>query len=468
MFILDTNNSIPLYKQLYNQIRERVLSGKLPANSKLPSVRDLAAELSASRNTVEGAYQELYAEGYIYSIHRSGYFVSVLDQDLAPLSLECKPRRCDHHPQLSPDFRYDFHPARLDPASFPTAIWRKCFLDSLRESSRELSQYGEPQGEWGLRCTIQGYLERSRGVICDPDQIVISTGLQHSLDIVAHMLKANHSSVAVENPGYHVPRAVFRNNSFDVVPVAVDPNGLDLDRLRSGNSTIVYVTPSHQLPMGYVMPIANRLKLIEWSESGANVIIEDDYDSELRYHGKPIPSLQGLRPNGTIIYLGTFSKILSPALRLSYLVLPRSLLDTYHRHFRDYFSTVSLLEQRTMEKFMEQGHWERHVRRMRIVYEKKHDALLQTVEHHFGSRAAVVGQGAGLHVVLQLLDDNPGETEIVRRAEKQGIRLFPFTDTFVTGESASTRILLGFGGLTVGEIDQGVKLLSQLCFEASC
>lgn len=464
MFMLDNNDSIPFYKQLYNQIREHVLSGKLPANSKLPSVRDLAAELSTSRNTVEGAYQELYAEGYIYSKHRSGYFVAVLDQDAAASSLARNPRRRDQDPLPSPNYRYDFHPARLDPASFPTALWRKCFLESLRESSVELTRYGEPQGEWGLRCNIQGYLERSRGVSCEPDQIVISTGLQHSLDIVAHMLKANHSSVALENPGYHLPRAVFRNNSFDIVPVAVEPNGLDLDRLRSGNSTIAYVTPSHQLPMGYVMPVANRLKLIEWAESGGNVIIEDDYDSELRYHGKPIPSLQGLRPDGTIIYLGTFSKILSPALRLSYMVLPRSLLDTYRRHFRDYFSTVSLLEQRCMTKFMEQGHWERHVRRMRIVYKKKHDTLLQAVAQHFGSRAAVVGQGAGLHLVLQLPGDNPGETEIIRRAEQMGIRLFPFAATFVMGESASTRILLGFGGLAASEIEQGVRLLSQLCF----
>lgn len=465
MFILNNTDPLPLYKQLYQQIREHVLSGKLPANSKLPSVRDLAAELSTSRNTVEGAYQELYAEGYIYSRHRSGYFVSVLDQDLAPLSLAHKPRQHDHLPQPSPGFRYDFHPARLDPASFPTALWRTCFLDSLRASTAELAHYGEPQGEADLRCAIRDYLERSRGVICDPDQIVISTGLQQSLDIVAQMLKGNHSTVAVENPGYHLPRAVFGNNSYQVVPVPVDSNGLDLERLRSGRSTIAYVTPSHQLPMGCVMPIANRLKLIEWAESGANVIIEDDYDSELRYHGKPIPSLQGLRPDGSIIYLGTFSKILSPALRLSYLVLPRALLDSYHRHFRDYFATVSLLEQRSMARFMEQGHWERHVRRMRIIYKKKHDILLQAVEQHFGSRAAVVGQGAGLHVVLQLLDGNPGETEIIRRAGQQGIRLFPFAATFVSGEADATRILLGFGGLTAVEIEQGVRLLSRLCFE---
>ncbi|MBT0653979.1 PLP-dependent aminotransferase family protein [Geomobilimonas luticola] len=464
MFILNSNDTAPLYKQLYNQIREHVLSGKLPANSRLPSVRDLAAELSTSRNTVEGAYQELHAEGYIYSRERSGYFVSVLDHDVAPLSLSPKPRTPGTLPQPSPGYTCDFHPARLDPASFPTALWRACFLECLRESSRELTQYGDPQGDWELRSTIRQYLERSRGVICEPDQIVVCAGLQQSLDMVAHLVKGNHSSVAVENPGYHLPRAVFRNNSFDIVPINVASGGIDLEMLTSSGSTIVYVTPSHQLPLGWVMPIANRLKLIEWAASGGNLILEDDYDSELRYHGKPIPSLQGLRPDGNIVYLGTFSKILSPALRLSYLVLPRPLLAAYHGVYRYYFSTVPLLEQRTMAKFMEQGHWMRHVRRMRILYQKKHDTLLRAIAHHFGSRATVIGQGAGLHVVLQLHEGHAGEAVIIKRAEREGIRLFPFSATCATDEPASTNLLLGFGGMAAAEIERGIGLLSRLCF----
>lgn len=464
MFILNGSIPVPLYKQLYNQIREHVLSGKLPANSKLPSVRDLAAELATSRNTVEGAYQELHSEGYIYSRQRSGYFVSVLDHDLAPSSKHHKAHTHRHPPEQVTGYGYDFHPARLAPDSFPVVPWRRCMVESLHESARELTQYGDPQGEWGLRCNIRRYLERSRGVLCGEEQIVICSGLQHSLDLVAHLLKGNHRFVAVENPGYHLPRAVFSNNEFEVVPVAVGPAGLDLDGLKVSGCTVIYVTPSHQLPMGYVMPVANRLKLIDWAETGGNFIIEDDYDSELRYHGKPVPSLQGLRSRGNIVYLGTFSKVLSPALRLSYLVLPGSMLAGYHRLYGDYFSSVSLLEQKTMARFMDQGHWDRHVRRMRIVYQKKHDALLHAVEHHFGAKAAVVGQGAGLHVVLQLLRDNPGEAEIIRRAEQEGMRLFPFAATRVTGETAPTMLLLGFGGMPPAEIDRGIALLSRLCF----
>ncbi len=464
MFILDNNDPVPLYKQLYNQIREHVLSGKLPADARLPSVRDMAVELSASRNTVEGAYQELYAEGYIYSKPRSGYFVSALDQEAAPLSLSRKPTGHERFPGPPSRFKYDFHPARLDPESFPVALWRKCLTDSLRESSLDLAQYRVTQGEWGLRCCIQAYLERSRGVVCEPEQIIICAGLQHGLDIVAQLLKDSHSVVAVENPGYPLPRSVFSNHSYDILPVPVGPGGLDLEVLKAGNSTIVYVTPSHQLPLGYVMPVANRLTLIEWTESGEKYIIEDDYDSELRYHGKPIPSLQGLRPRGNIIYSGTFSKILSPALRISYLVLPHSLIPTYSRLFRDYFTTVSLLEQRALAKFIEQGHWERHVRRMRTAYKKKHDVLLRAVERHFGRRAVVVGQGAGLHVVLQLPGCTLGDSEIIDRARQKGIRLFPFSDFYVTGKPDAGMVLLGFGGMTADEIEQGVALLPQVCF----
>lgn len=463
MFILNNSDPVPLYKQLYTQIREQILSGKLPADARLPSVRELASELSASCNTVDGAYQELAAEGYIYSRPRSGYFVSALDQEVAPQALSGKPGKNDYLPGPPSCFTYDFHPARLDPESFPTELWRKCFIEGLRRNNQQLVQYGEPQGDWGLRCSIQSYLERSRGVACDPEQIVICAGLQQSLDIVTHLLKQNHSVVAVENPGYHLPRSVFNNHAYTILPVPVGEGGMNLNLLKASNSTIVYVTPSHQMPLGYVMPVANRLALIEWAESGSKFIIEDDYDSELRYQGKPIPSLQGLRPTGNIIYSGTFAKILSPALRLSYMVLPYALLAAYRQLYRAYFPSVSLLEQRTMALFMEQGHWERHIRRMRMIYKKKHDILLRAVETHFGNRAVVSGQGAGLHVVMMLPDTLYNEGEIIDRARQKGIRLFPFSEFHVVGQPEATTLLLGFGGMNGSEIEQGIAILAQIC-----
>ncbi|QWV94288.1 PLP-dependent aminotransferase family protein [Geomonas oryzisoli] len=463
MFILNSSDPVPLYKQLYNQLREHILSGKLPAESKLPSVRQMAAELSASCNTVDGAYQELYAEGYIYSKPRSGYFVSTLDQEVAPQSLSGKKGKSNFVPPSQSRFAYDFHPARLDPGSFPTELWRKCLTEGLRRNSEEFSHYGDLQGDWGLRGSIQAYLEKSRGVACHPDQVIVSAGLHHSLEIIAHLLQENHTMVAVENPGYHLPRAVFENHGYTVCPVSVGTSGIELTRLKAGSATIAYVTPSHQLPLGYVMPVANRLALIEWAESGGRFIIEDDYDSELRYQGKPIPSLQGLRPTGNIIYSGTFSKILSPELRLSYLVLPYPLLDKYRRLYRSYNCSVSLVEQKAMACFMEQGHWERHIRRMRTVYKKKHDILLRSVETCFGQRAVVIGQGAGLHVVIRLPETPYSEADIIERAGQKGIRLIRFSDFHATGQPEAVTLMLGFGGMTGSEIEQGITLLSQIC-----
>lgn len=463
MFVLNSNASIPLFKQLYQQIREQILLGSLPSGSRLPSVRELADNLAISRNTVDGAYQELLTEGYIYSKPRSGYFVSSLDQSAAPRSVVTKAYNPGPSRQRAPVYRYDFHPARLDQTGFPTRLWRKFYIECLRETPQELAQYSDPQGDLRLRFSIQDYLEASRGVVCKPDQILITSGLQHSLDIVAKLLRQTHSNLAVEDPGYPLAGAAFRQHDYTITPVPVRPDGIDLELLDASDSTIAYVTPSHQLPLGYVMPVANRLKLIEWASAADRFILEDDYDSELRYSGQPIPSLQGLRPQGNIIYLGTFSKILSPALRISYLVLPRKLFADYQRLFQNYFSSVSLLEQRTLAKFMEQGHWKRHIRRMRGIYKKKHDTLLRAVKTHFGPRALPDGQGAGLHVVVQLPDATRDEAEIIRRSQQKGIQLFPFSWTCAAGKSDVTRLMLGFGGMTTSEIEEGIALLAQVC-----
>jgi GntR family transcriptional regulator/MocR family aminotransferase len=461
MFILNNKEATPLYQQLYLQIRDRIVSGELPAHYKLPSIRDMATGLATSRNTVEGAFQELCAEGYIYSQSRSGYFVSYIDQVLASSSQADHPQQ-DLHPKLAERYRFDFHPARLDPEIFPASLWRKCLTDCLRTNAGDFSQYSEPQGEWGLRCNLQFYLARSRGVHCTPDQIVICSGLQHSLEIVAQLIRGRHQSVAIENPGYHLPRDVFHNNGFNIIPVDVGTGGLNMETLRSTFSTVAYITPSHQMPLGYVMPVANRLELISWSKTGERLIIEDDYDSELRYIGRPISSLQGLCSDGNIIYQGTFSKVLSPALRLSYMVLPHSLLNDYNQLFQNHFCQVPLIIQKAMINFIERGHWEQHIRRSRNFYKKKHEIMLQAIDQNFGRKAKVIGQGAGLHIVLELTESLTDELGFVERAKQKGIRLLPFSEFYVSGEPEANKLFLGFGGMRINEIQKGVETLANL------
>ena len=461
MFILDNKGRQPLYDKVYNQIKNQILSGELPPATKLLSIKNLSIELSVSRNTVEYAYQQLYAEGYIHSRPRSGYYVSLIDPEFLPSShchIGTFPAKVS---ETRKSYSFDFHPACLSPESFPANLWSKLYIDCLKEDSKQLAFYSDQQGDIALRCEIQRYLARSRGVSCDPEQIILCSGLQDSLSIIAPILRENHSMFAMEDPGHFIPKAVFRNHLFSLIPVPVTSDGLDLESLQNTNSTVVYVTPSHQFPLGYVMPVANRLKLIDWAETVGGVIIEDDYDSELRYFGKPIPALQGLHPGGNIVYVGTFSKVLSPALRVSYMVLPHQLLTIYRKLFSDYSTNVPLLDQKTLNKFMEQGYWERHLRKMRTVYKKKHDALIQSIHHHFGSQVNIIGRGAGLHIVLELIGNSLNEEELINRAQERDIRLIPLSRTFLNNNSKNSKIMLGFGSMSSNEIDRGIELLYQ-------
>jgi GntR family transcriptional regulator/MocR family aminotransferase len=459
MFTLNSSDTTPLYRQLFQQIREKILTGTLPAHFKLPSILGLAEELTTSRNTVESAFQELRAEGYIYSKPRSGYFISDIDKQFAVTS-QIVQRKQDLHPKLAESYPYDFHPARLDPVIFPTALWRKCLLDALRAKVEDFSHYNDPQGEWGLRCNIQFYLEHSRGVLCSPDQIVICSGLQQGLHIVAQLLKDSHKEVVFENPGYCLPKELFQSHGFTIIHIDVGLKGLAIHELNALSDAAVYVTPSHQMPLGHVMPVADRMKLISWAKSRNGVIIEDDYDSELRYIGKPIPSLQGLSPDSNIIYQGTFSKVFSPALRLSYMVLPRSFSGNYQRIFRNHLSQVSLLSQRAMTIFMERGHWEQHIRRARIFYKKKHGITLQAIGQYFGDKAKIIGQGAGLHIVLELAKSLEDEAVFIDQAQQCGCRLLPFSDFSISGEPKNNKLILGFGGITIEDIPRGIEKLS--------
>jgi GntR family transcriptional regulator/MocR family aminotransferase len=461
MFILDNKGRQSLHVTIYNQIKSQIVSGKLPGNTKLPSIRNLSAELSVSHSTVEYAYQQLFAEGYIHSKARSGYYVSLLEPEFSLPSLHHTGTPTKHALESEKSILFDFHPACLSPESFPVNIWRKLYTDCLKEDPKQLSLYSDQQGLLELRFEIQRYLARSRGVSCEPEQILICSGLQDSLSILAPILKENHSSLAMEEPGYFIPKAVFKNHNFSLSPIPVNSDGIDLQVLENSNSTVAYVTPSHQFPLGHVMPIANRLKLIDWAKSVGGVIIEDDYDSELRYHGKPIPAMQGLHPRGNIVYVGTFSKVLSPALRVSYMVLPYELLKMYHKLFSNYSNNVSVLEQKTLCKFMEQGYWERYLRKIRNVYKKKHDVLIQAIHHHFGSRVNIIGQGAGLHVVLELVDNFLDEEELIKRALEREARLFPLSTTYLCNNGKHSQIMLGFGGISNNEIDRGIERLYQ-------
>lgn len=460
MLTFSSDDQRPLHVKLYDQLKNLILLGKLPPHSKMPSVRQLSAELSISRNTVEYSYEQLSMEGFIYSKPKSGYYVSSLNQELIPCPSQASLADKSLFEDVMP-CSFDFHPAVLSPDSFPSRVWRKLLNECLQKNAELFTLYSNPQGEIELRYMLQQYLERFRGVSCSPEQIVICCGLQDNLSVIAQILQGAHSALAIEDPGHWLPRSAFQNNGFVINPIPVTSDGISLSSLAKSNSTVVYVTPSHQFPLGNVMPVENRLQLIHWAQTVERVIIEDDYDSELRYYGKPIPSLQGLHPTGNIIYIGTFSKVLSPALRVSYMVLPYRFLSIYQKLFRNYASSVSLLEQKVLYEFMKQGYWERHLRKMRTMYKKKHDTLIQSIERHFGDQVKILGQGAGLHVVLEFTTSRFNEQDLITRAREKDVRVFPISDTYQSDNHHPSRVLLGFGSMSPAKLAEGIELLSQ-------
>ncbi|MCY8235551.1 PLP-dependent aminotransferase family protein [Priestia endophytica] len=307
------------------------------------------------------------------------------------------------------------------------------------------------------------YLYQSRGVECSENQIIIGAGTQYLLSMLCKIV-GRELVYGIEEPGYNRVRFIFKEYGQVVKPIPLDQNGINVTHLKDSKVKVVYVTPSHQFPLGMVMPISRRLELIEWAKETGGYIIEDDYDSEFRYEGKPIPSLQSLDSNEKVIYMGTFAKSLIPSLRLSYMVLPSKLLIEYNKHFIGYVQTVSRLHQHTLKLFIETGQWSRHLNKVRNIYKKKHNALLTAIRAHMDGKVKVMGSGAGLHVLLEP-KNNMTERELIDKARKQGVLVYPVSTFYdQPPHQECPQILLGFAGLDENGINEGVQLLSKSWF----
>lgn len=455
----------PYYVQLYRYIREEIKSGRIPSGTRLPAIRRLSEHLQISRNTIEAAYLQLVSEGYVESRPRSGLYVLKLEeeffmeeetkQELASLN------KAKLKPADSQAVRYDFRNGTIDLRSFPFSVWNRISNQIVQETTHSLSLYGDPQGESGLRYHLAGYLRQSRGVKCSPDQIVIGAGTQQLLQLLCQLMEAEHRSVAVEDPGYNGAKSVFTQLNFQMKPIPLEEDGMNVEYLKQSRAKLVYVTPSHQFPFGTVLPVHKRLKLLHWAAEHGGLIIEDDYDSEFRYQGRPIPALQGMDTRGRVIYMGTFSKSLLSSIRISYMVLPETLLSNFKKKKQFLEPTASLIHMKTLERFMEEGWWEKHLRRMKNVYKKKHACLLSLITRYFGNRVRVIGEHSGLHIVLEVQDDH-SESELIERAEEKGVKVYPTSQYWLNPDHQSPpRLLLSFGGLSVNELEDGIRLLKE-------
>ncbi len=459
---LQADSAKCLYEQIYEYIRSEIREGKLLQGERLPSTRSLAEYLQVSRSTVDMAYEQLLSEGYIESRPYRGFFVCKIEE---LLDLEDKiPTRekGEKNEAQASGIQYvcDFSPTKIDMTYFPFSVWKRITKNILSDSNSKLFSQGNAQGDYSLRETIARYLHASRGVNCLPEQIIIGAGNDYLLMLLEKIL-GREIPIAMENPTYKRAYQIFQSFAYPITTILMDENGMLVSELKKAEVELAYVMPSHQYPTGTVMPIGRRSELLKWANEKENrYLIEDDYDSEFRYKGKPIPSLQSSDKNGKVIYMGTFSKAIAPAIRVSYMVLPIGLLKQYKEQCYFYSTTVSRIDQKILDEFIKGGYFERYLNKMRKCYKEKHDYLLEQLKP-FQKSFFITGENAGLHLLLTS-KKNVSEQILIEAAEEVGIKVYGLSESFVgeKKESAAT-IILGYGGLGISNIEAGVEALKK-------
>ncbi|HIU02302.1 MAG TPA: PLP-dependent aminotransferase family protein [Candidatus Onthocola gallistercoris] len=466
-FNIDTHSKEPIYMQIYDYICAEIRSGNLRPGDRLPSTRQLSVHLQVSRNTVDMAYGQLNAEGYIESRPKQGYYICDITNHIPAIFPSDAPAIPPSPRPASPSsVCFDFNPNGIDLEYFPYNIWKKTMKDILYNDSQDnLLLPGDPQGDLGLRQAIAGYLHQSRGVRCDASQVIVGAGTDFLLILLYQLLGAK-AVYAVENPGYFQAYQVLSHIGASTVPVSMDGSGIHMDDLYHSGASVAYVMPSHHFPTGIVMPIKRRLELLAWAGNCPDrYIIEDDYDSEFRYKGRPIPSLQGIDTSGHVIYMGTFSKALTPAMRVGYMVLPPSLLSRYRQQLSFYSSSVSRSEQKFLTLFIRRGQFERHLNRMRNVYKEKRDYILKAFQP-YRQFLTISGENSGLHMLLHFKDGRT-TTQLLSQAAEQGIRLYQVSDYSMDTRSSSAfddHIILGYAALPMDQLETGLSRLLDVWF----
>jgi GntR family transcriptional regulator/MocR family aminotransferase len=465
----------PLHKQIYSGLRRAILIGIVGSDTRLPSTRDLAEQLGVSRSVVLEAYDQLLAEGFVIGRSGSGTYVAQgLSSNWLARSKKSTRLRLSGFGSTAVDvaenldasarstrYRYDFKFGRSesDIETFPFEYWQRILTRRARKTSVAELDYGPAAGNSLLRDAICTHLRRSRTLVCDPSDVIITNGSQQALDLIARVLLERGDRVAIENPSYQGTRQILLAAGARLIPVQVDRNGLNPAKLPE-NARLCFVTPSHQFPTGAILPLVRRLALIEWAKRKNTVIVEDDYDGEFHYAGQPLESLQGLDSDGRIIYVGTFSRTVFPSLRVGYLVVPKSLIAAFTgaKWINDQHSAI--LEQQTLAEFITAGAYERHLRRVRRRNSARREALLNAIHKYLGERVDVTGDGAGAHVAMWPRR-RVSEAALIDAAGAHEVGIYGISRYFVT-KAAKTGVLLGYSRMKEAEIQEGIRRLSEV------
>ena len=471
MIDLQGGAKAPLYEKIYEYIKSEIVAGRIPKGEKLPSTRLLADSLAVSRSTATMAYEQLLAEGYIKAEPCRGFFVCDITGLYQLRSVESKQKR-EAEKKEEAHCEVDFSPYAIDTKSFPYNIWRKISKNVLLDDREELLLSGDGRGEKELRGAIADYLHQARGVNCLASDIILGAGNEY-LEILLSQLLGRGQTILMENPGYPQAYRTFLNMGYQVKTVPANEQGLTVQAVREKNPQLVYVMPSHQFPLGSVMPLGQRLELLEWAAEEENrYLIEDDHDSEYRYRGKPIPSLQSIDSFGKVIYLGTFSKSIAPSLRISYMVLPPKLMERYREACGFYSTTVPRMQQDILNSFIREGHFERHLNKMRGLYRNRHDFLLGELKNR-GWVRRVSGDYAGLHLFVEV-ETTLTEEEVCACAREKGVRVSGLAQYYLEADAEQKLhagigsahqapvLLLGYGKLSETEICRGLCILDEI------
>ena len=459
-YSFENKGSDSLYESLYKQIKNDILCDKLSPGEKLPSKRALAKHLNISTITVENTYLQLMAEGYIYSVAKSGYYVSNVSST-KPLGTK-RPLRKVEETEQTPSFFVDFVNNSTSADNFPFATWAKLMRETMSEESDKLMVRSPSTGITPLRNAIADYLFQFRGMAVDPGQIVVGAGTDYLYSLIIQLL-GRSKIYAVEDPGYQKISKIYHSNEVTCVPVPLDKNGVDMKSLEAATADVLHISPSHHFPTGIVTPISRRYELLSWaSHASDRYIIEDDYDSEFRLLGKPIPSLQSIDVAEKIIYINTFSKTLTPTIRISYMVLPKSLMERYKKELSFYSCTVSSFEQYTLAKFIERGYFEKHINRMRNYYRSQRDAIISCIKKHpHFNKVSIREENAGLHFLLSV-NTKYSDAQLIKRAADNGIHISCLSEYFSDkSKSVEHTLIINYSGIERENIEKAVTLLFQ-------
>ena len=471
-------------RRIYDLLRGQIADGTLLPGAIVMATRAQAAELGVSRTTVTAVYEQLAAEGFLVtSTGRAARVASPLAVDVpSGEALKRQARQAQATPCLSgfgrrvadigapalphaERARFDFLYGAVASRDFPSLAWRRAYQGALLHQQHSL-YYVPPAGDPALRRALQSYLRRARGIACDAEQVLVVHGSQQAIDLCARLLLDAGDAFAFENPGYLMARHCFEATGARLLATPVDGHGLDTGRLpEAERARLAYVTPSHQFPLGGVLPIGRRQALLQWAARHDAWIIEDDYDGEFRYGQRPIDALQSIDTEGRVIYVGTFSKALSPQLRLGYMVLPHALVPVFRQAKRLADRHAPMLEQQVLASLIDSGAYERHVRRMRRENERRRAALLQAITQYLPKDVRIDGTAAGLHVVLWLPSlSAQQEAALVATARREGVGVYPvgplFTPPTFDEPPRSAGLILGYASLSIEQIQQGISILA--------